>query len=280
MTPTDPRPRDPSTRVPSPGEVDGVLLCAGVGRRLQPLTHSIPKALVPVAGRPIVDYHLEAWREAGVRRALLVIGYRGDQVRRHVGDGAQYGLDVEYVTQSDPRGSGHALLVTADRIRSSAVLVGYCDVFFGRKPSVWATLLADQRAKIVGAVVPDAGAYGRLVSDGDVPWPRLLAIHEKDGNPSPGLVNAGAYLLPRRVVEILRTVPLSARGEVELTDGVTAYLAQGGEVRIVPTSEWVDVGTPEHLEYATRMAGPPPGPGGVDGSSSEDLGRTDPTVEG
>jgi UDP-N-acetylglucosamine diphosphorylase / glucose-1-phosphate thymidylyltransferase / UDP-N-acetylgalactosamine diphosphorylase / glucosamine-1-phosphate N-acetyltransferase / galactosamine-1-phosphate N-acetyltransferase len=253
---------------PALEEVDGVLLCAGVGKRLQPLTETLPKALVPVAGRPIVDYHLEAWHAAGLRRAILVTGYRGDQVRGHVADGAGYGLEVEYVTQSERRGSGHALLTAADRIRTPSVLVGYCDVFFGRSPSVWATLLADRRAKIVGASVPSAGTYGRLVTDEDRPWPRLRAIHEKDGNPSPGLVNAGAYLLPRRVIEILRSVPLSPRGEIELTDGVTGYVAEGGEVRVVPTADWIDVGTPEHLEFATRLAGSPlSGEGAVDTSA-------------
>ena len=235
-------------------DVDAVLLCAGMGQRLRPLTDSIPKALVPVAARPIVDYHLEAWHEAGVRRALLVIGYRGDQVQQHVGDGSRYGLEVEYVTQRDPKGSGDALLSTRERLRACWVLVGYCDVFFGPDPSIWRTLLEDRTAKIVAARVPDAGAYGRLITKDDPPWPRLLAIHEKDRKPVPGLINAGAYLLPRKVVEILRTVPLSPRGEIELTDAVTSYASGGGDVRVVMTPVWTDVGTPEQLETANRLA--------------------------
>jgi UDP-N-acetylglucosamine diphosphorylase / glucose-1-phosphate thymidylyltransferase / UDP-N-acetylgalactosamine diphosphorylase / glucosamine-1-phosphate N-acetyltransferase / galactosamine-1-phosphate N-acetyltransferase len=257
--------------------VDCVLLCAGIGKRLRPLTDSIPKALVPVAGRPIVDYHLEAWHAAGVRRAILVTGYRGDQVQDHVGNGERYGLDVEFVTQSEPRGSGHALLVAADRLEAPRLLVGYCDVFFGRSPSVWTTLLADDRPKIVGAYVPDAGAYGRLAGDGERPWPRLLAIHEKDRVPTPGLINAGAYLLPRRVVEIMRSIPLSPRGEIELTDGLTEYLTEGGEIRIVPTPEWVDIGTPEQLEIATRRAGSPPETDPAEGHSPAVGRATEPS---
>jgi NDP-sugar pyrophosphorylase family protein len=243
---------------PDLGDFDSVLLCAGVGQRLRPLTDSIPKALVPVAGRPIVDYHLEAWHAAGVRRSILVTGYREEQVRAHVGDGARFGLRVEYVTQTARRGSGHALLVAADRLRGPSVLVGYCDVFFGAHPSVWRTLLADGRGKIVGASVADASRYGRLVADSDRPWPRLLAIHEKDGDPSPGVVNAGAYLLPRRVIELLRSTRPSPRGEIELTDAVTEYVAEGGEIRIVPAPVWIDVGTPEQVATATRMAGSSP----------------------
>lgn len=258
MIPPDGTVRHPAISVRAPPEVDGVLLCAGVGRRLQPLTDSIPKALVPVAGRSIVDYHLEAWRAAGVVRAILVIGYRGDQVREHVGDGKRFGLEIEYVTQTERRGSGHALLTAADRVRSPSVLVGYSDVFFGRTPSIWATLLSDRRAKIVGASVPNGGAFGRLLTDGGQPWPGLIGIREKDGRPTPGLVNAGAYLLPRRVIDLLRTVPLSPRGEIELTDGVTAYLAEGGDVRVVPTGDWVDIGAPQHLALATLLAEAPP----------------------
>ncbi len=254
MTPKGPAPRQRPTHTPRSLDVDGVLLCAGAGERLRPLTESIPKALVPVAGRPLVDYHLNAWHAAGIARAILVTGYREDQLRLHVGDGSRYGLEVDYVTQSGPRGTGQALLAAADHLRAPWVLVGYGDVFFGRGASIWTTLLSDRRAKIVGAQVRDAGAFGRLVTDPEGPWPRLLAIHEKDRHATPGLVNSGAYLLPRKVVEILRTVPLSPRGEVELTDAVTRYVAEGGEVRVVPTEDWVDVGTPEHVEAATRLA--------------------------
>ncbi len=249
-----PPPADRGPEALSLTDVDGVLLCAGVGARLRPLTDTLPKALVPVAGRPIIDYHLEAWGTAGVRRALLVTGYREDQVLRHVGDGARYGLRIEHVTQPERRGSGHALLAAADLLRAPWVLVGYCDVFFGRRTGIWEALLHGQRAKIAAAEVPNAASYGRLVVDAARPWPRLLEIHEKDGIPSPGLVNAGAYLLPRRVVEILRSVPPSPRGEIELTDGVTGYVAEGGQVDAVPAAEWVDVGTLEKLAIATEMA--------------------------
>ena len=100
------------------------------------------------------------------------------------------------------------------------------------------------------------------MTDGSAPWPRLRAIHEKDGDPSPGLVNAGAYLLPRRLIEVLRSVPPSPRGEVELTDAVTKWVVGGEEIRVVPTSQWIDVGTPAHLALATRMARTPSSPDG------------------
>ncbi len=258
MTPAETAGPPPAAERPWLAEVDCVLLCAGVGHRLRPLTDSIPKALVPVAGRPILDYHLDAWYATGVRRAILVTGYRGDQVRRHVAGSSRPDLSIEFVTQREPRGSGDALLAAADHLRGAWVLVGYCDVFFGRAPSIWETLLADRRAKIVAAHVPDAAAYGRLIADEDRPWPRLLSIQEKDGSHLPGLINGGAYLLPRRVVEIVRSVGLSPRGEVELTDAVTQYVSEGGEIRIVPTSVWTDVGTPEQLETANRLAASPP----------------------
>ncbi len=237
---------------PPAGDIDAVLLCAGIGQRLRPLTNTIPKALVPVAGRPIVEYHLEAWRAVGVDHAILVTGYREDQLRAHVGDGARFGVRVEYVSQSELRGSGDALLAAAPRLQAPSVLVGYCDVYFQHSLAVWTALLTDRTAKIVGAEVPNAANYGRLVVDG--PQSRLLEIREKDGKTTPGLVNAGAYLLPRQVVELLRTVPPSPRGEIELTDAVTAFARQGGEVWVVATSGWVDVGTPEHLELATTLA--------------------------
>lgn len=250
-------PRDETERAFSPSEVDGVLLCAGLGQRLRPLTDPLPKALLPVADRPLLEHHLEAWRSAGVRRVILVVGYRAEQVRQYVRERGDFGLEVEYAAQTELRGTGHALLAGEGRVRSAFVLVGYSDVFFGRNPSVWTRLLASPRAKIVGASVPDASRYGRLITDGKPPAVHLLAIQEKDGIPSAGLVNAGAYLLPRRVLELLRSVPVSPRGEIELTDAVTAYVAEGGTVEVVPITEWVDVGTPSHLALADRMARSP-----------------------
>lgn len=255
MTGGPPPREDPAGSGSSREDVEAVLLCAGVGQRLRPLTDSIPKALVPVAGRPLVDYHLEAWRDAGVRHAVLVTGYREDQIRGRVGDGSGYGLRVEYAVQTDPRGTGHAVLAAADRLSAPWVLVGYCDVFFGRRTTVWSTLLSGREAKIVGASVPDASVYGRLAFREEAGGAYLVAIQEKDGVRTPGLINAGAYFLPRRVVEILRDVPSSPRGEIELTDAVTRYVGEGGRVRVVPTATWVDVGTPERLEQASRLAG-------------------------
>jgi NDP-sugar pyrophosphorylase family protein len=101
-----PRPRDhrdEAEEAVSPAQVDGVLLCAGVGQRRRPLTESIPKALIPVAGRPLLEYHLEAWRSAGVRHVVLVVGYREEQVRQYVKERSDFGLEVEYVTQPEQR---------------------------------------------------------------------------------------------------------------------------------------------------------------------------------
>jgi UDP-N-acetylglucosamine diphosphorylase / glucose-1-phosphate thymidylyltransferase / UDP-N-acetylgalactosamine diphosphorylase / glucosamine-1-phosphate N-acetyltransferase / galactosamine-1-phosphate N-acetyltransferase len=239
---------------PTAQDFDSVLLCAGIGKRLRPLTDQLPKALVPVAGRPIVDHHLHAWRAAGVRHAILVTGYREEQLRAHVGNGERYGIDVSYVSQPELRGSGDALLLAASRVRQPHVLVGYCDVFFEDSRAIWTALLDDRQAKIVGARVEDASSYGRLVTDDAAPWRRLVGIREKDGQPTPGLVNAGAYLIPRRVIEILSSVGASPRGEIELTDAVTDFVREGGQVRVVPTSAWIDVGTPEHLAQANEMA--------------------------
>ncbi len=235
-------------------DVEGVLLCAGVGKRLGALTADRPKALVPVAGRPVLNYHLTAWQEVGIRRAVLVTGHLREQVEEYVGDGARFGLEVDYAFQPERRGTGDALRAARGSVRTPWLLVGYADVFFGEGVSLWRRLVADRRPKIVGARVPNAGSYGRLLVDHEGSGGHLLGIQEKDRLPTPGLVNAGAYLLPHRVLELTESIAPSPRGEFELTDAVTAWIAEGGEVEVVPTPSWVDIGTPEHLETASRMA--------------------------
>lgn len=240
-----------STQPPSTEEA--VVLCAGLGRRLRPLTEHVPKALVEVRGRSLLEHHLEGLAQHGVRRAVLVVGHLGETVRERIGDGERFHLEVEYAIQPELLGTGDALRAARDQVRSDRFLVLYADVYFGRTPTVLRELLASDETTIVAAEVPDAGRFGRLETREEGRGSFLEGIAEKDGRPTPGLVNAGAYLFPGQIWTVLATLPSSPRGEVELTDGVMRLVRDGHRVRVVRAATWSDVGTPADLQRAQSL---------------------------
>lgn len=257
-----------------PAGVTAVLLAAGRGERLRPLTDTIPKALVTVHGEPLVDYHLRLLRDAGIQDVVLVIGYHGDEVRARVGRGDRFGLRVRYVEQDPPRGTGDAVLHALGSVRSDPFLVAYSDVYWGPEPTIYPELLADPYPKLAAGQVADASPFGRVEALREGPGLWLIRLREKDGSRTAGLVNAGAYLLPHRVGELLAQLPLSIRGEVELTDALTRYVAEGGRIRVYLAQQWSDLGTLERLTEANR-----PLPGTPD-ESGADTAEVPPTRGG
>lgn len=235
-------------------ELDAVVLAAGRGVRLGALTRSTPKVLLLVNRRPLLDYHLEALRSVGVRRVSMVVSYRAEQIEQHVDGGRPFGLEVTSVRQPEPLGTGDAVRVASPQIRSDPFLVCYADVFVPGEDSLLRAFLADDTAKIAGARVANGGSYGRLLTKEERGELRLAGIQEKDGQPSPALVNAGLYLLPKSLLGLIARLPRSPRGEYELTDALREYVAQGGTVRVVPVEEWVDAGTEESLARANELS--------------------------
>jgi bifunctional UDP-N-acetylglucosamine pyrophosphorylase/glucosamine-1-phosphate N-acetyltransferase len=237
-----------------PEATTAIVLAAGRGERLRPFTDRVPKALVDVRGVPLLDYHLKLLHDAGVRHVVVVVGYLADAIRDHVGDGTRIGMTVEYVEQTLPRGTGHAVSVALDHISSDPFIVAYADVYWGPNSRIYEELLADKSPKLVAAQVEDGGGYGRLEFAARPGRIELRAIREKDGQQTPALVNGGLYLLPRSLGDVLRALPVSPRGEIELTDAVTE-LAQGGRpVRVLVAETWYDVGTPARWSAANGGA--------------------------
>jgi UDP-N-acetylglucosamine diphosphorylase / glucose-1-phosphate thymidylyltransferase / UDP-N-acetylgalactosamine diphosphorylase / glucosamine-1-phosphate N-acetyltransferase / galactosamine-1-phosphate N-acetyltransferase len=254
MSPTDGPPRPPRAPVPVAGEIDALVLAAGRGVRLGALTASTPKVLLPVDGRPLLDYHLDALRSVGIRRVVLIVHYLAEQIDRHVDGGRAFGLDVTSVHQSEALGTGDAVRVASPYIRSDPFLVCYADTFLPAEGALLASFLSDATPKIAGAQVADGGSYGRLATAGAGDELRLVGLEEKDGRPVPALVNAGLYLLPRSMLELVAGLPRSVRGEYELTDAIRLFVARGGTVRVVPVADWVDAGTEESLARANQLA--------------------------
>jgi NDP-sugar pyrophosphorylase family protein len=222
--------------------MDAVILAAGLGTRLRPHTLQTPKPLLPVQGRPILDWALSALPRE-VDRVLVVVHYLADQIEQYL-LGQTHFDRWHIVPQGEARGTGDALRKCKDHIRSERFLVVNGDDLYGARD------LADLARTPAGLLVqpvdePRRFGIAFLRSDGMLE--RLVEKPDLDGQQ---LANTGAYLFPKNVFDI--ELKLSARGEYEITDYVST-LAARQPFHVVQARFWLPIGTIEVWEKAQTM---------------------------
>lgn len=240
-----------------------VVLAAGEGTRMRPLTAATPKPMLPVADRPLVAHTVDAAIAAGATKLVLVVGYGAEAVRAYF-DSRGVAVPVEFVVQREQRGTADAVrtaLPALDPDEPFVVLNGDAlydqaslDLLYGHVPSVGAYRVDDPQFYGVLTLEDDVdaewtGAH-RTASDGGYGG-RVVGIVEKPSSPKSNLVNTGAYAFPASVRPMLEGVEPSVRGELELTD-VLDHLCTTAEVRAVPFERWMDVGRPWELLEANE----------------------------
>jgi NDP-sugar pyrophosphorylase family protein len=241
-----------------------LILAAGRGKRLGPLTADCPKPLLPLLDRPIIDEIIIALRDVGVHEFVVVTGYLGAMIEEHLGDGASLGVKIATIRQDPPQGTGQAVhlarsLLTGTGHRASIpdprspipFLMTYGDIVIA--PENYAGIMADYANHpcdlLLGLNWMDDPAAGAAVTVG--PGDRVLDIVEK---PPPGAAathwnSAGLMILRPVIFEHTAKLSPSPRGEYELTDAIRAMLASGCSVRAHPLRGfWSDIGTPEDLQ--------------------------------
>jgi bifunctional UDP-N-acetylglucosamine pyrophosphorylase/glucosamine-1-phosphate N-acetyltransferase len=219
-----------------------VVLAAGEGTRMRPLTASRPKPLLPVAGRPMLAHVLAGAVAAGATRLVVVIGYEADAVRSAIGD-EHAGVPVDYAVQETQAGTADAVEAARPHLDDApfAVLAG--DNLYDRQSL--AALF--EQAPAVGAYeVDDPRPYGVFELEGE----RVTNVIEKPADPPSSLVNVSAYVFEAAALDWLDVDP-SERGERELTDVLDRQL-QAADVRPVRLSRWLDVGRPWELLAANE----------------------------
>jgi NDP-sugar pyrophosphorylase family protein len=222
--------------------MDAVLLCAGLGTRLRPHTLTTPKPLLPVRGRPILDWTLGALPK-DVDRVVVVVHYLAEQIEEYL-QKQRYFSKWTAVPQGEPRGTGDALRRCRDQIRSDRFLVLNGDDLFGaadlkdlaRRPAGVLCCSVDEPRKFGIAFLKPDGTLEKLV--------------EKPALGGPLLANTGAYLFPKNVFDI--ELHLSPRGEFEITDYVTT-LAGRQPFHVVQASFWLPIGTAEAWQEAQKV---------------------------
>lgn len=228
----------------------GILLAAGKGTRLYPMTLPLCKPLLPVYDKPLLYYPLAALLQAGIDDILIIIPPdEGELFERLLGDGSRLGVHISYKVQPIARGIADAFLIGEDFIGEDSVCLVLGDNIFHEQHLP--EKLARARANTVGATifgyyVDDPRAFGVVEFDENG---RAISIEEKPRVPKSHYIVPGLYFYDNQVVEIAKGLAPSARGELEITDVNNEYLRRGA-LKVVPLDEdflWLDAGTADNL---------------------------------
>lgn len=232
-----------------------VLLAAGRGTRMRELTADLPKPMIEVRGKPVLQHIVEGLREAGVRRFQIIVGYRADAVQNFFGDGSRYKIDIQYANQDVQDGTGRVVDLARNFAADSPFVLSYGDILVD--PANYKRLvdLPDEVEAIVSV------KRGEDVSKGGAVFVNeqmdLVDLREKlkaDEPPSPWY-NAGVYAFRTSIFDFTARLKPSPRGEYELTDAIRDLAQSGKKVRALElTGEWADVRDPEVLAKLNRGA--------------------------
>jgi bifunctional UDP-N-acetylglucosamine pyrophosphorylase/glucosamine-1-phosphate N-acetyltransferase len=211
--------------------------------------------LLPIGGKPIVSYALEALADNSIKEVFLVVGYKSRLLRSEVGDGSRFGVQVEYLEQPRWTGTASALGIAYHAVGREPFLAVYGDLWVNSSAVQAVIESAHECPRVMGVVrVSNPADFGLVRLDGN----RLTKISEKPGRsrPSEGWVNTGIYVLDDEVFEAVQKTPVSRRAEYELTTSLQYLLDQGKEIRgaVVDREDWLDVGRPWDLIEANERA--------------------------
>ncbi|WP_144903842.1 bifunctional sugar-1-phosphate nucleotidylyltransferase/acetyltransferase [Halobellus captivus] len=224
----------------------GVVLAAGQGTRMRPLTDHRPKPLLPAAGRPLLEHVFDACIDV-VDEFVVVVGYRSDDVIAQLGEEYR-GTPISYVEQTDPAGTAHAIEQAREVVDDRFIVLNGDVLVDTELPRA----LADAEGHAIATTpVEDPRSYGVVSVDPDG---SMAAIVEKPADPPTNLANVGCYAFDPEVFEYIDRTEKSERGEYEITDTLDLLLSDGHDVSVVEyDGRWLDVGRPWELLRANEL---------------------------
>ncbi len=225
-----------------------VVLAAGRGTRMRELTNDVPKPMIEVRGKPVLQHIVEGLRDAGVRKFLIIVGYHAETVRNFFEDGRRHDVTIQYATQTVQDGTGRVVNLARDFTDASPFVLSYGDILIGQENYKRVVDLPDDVEAVITVTRGEDVSKGGAVFVNE--QMELVDLREKPkpGEPSSPWYNAGLYAFRPSIFEFIEKLKPSARGEYELTDAIRDLAHSGKKVRALElTGEWADVRDPEIL---------------------------------
>ncbi len=224
-----------------------VVLVAGKGTRMEPLTSDCPKVMLQVANKPILEHILNSAIQAGIEGFVFITGYLEQQIREYFGDGSKWGVSIDYVLQKEQLGTANAIGYAKGHVEE-AFLVLNGDMLIGQE-DLKALLSRTEEAVICVKEVENPSDFGVLEIENN----KVVRIIEKPKNPPTKLANAGVYLFRESIFDFIDRTQASVRKEFEITDSIQMLIDSGAAVGYSPLEgRWIDIGYPWDLLKANE----------------------------
>lgn len=226
-----------------------VILSAGEGRRMRPLTLTKPKTMLPVAGKPIIQYNIEALRDSGITEILLIVKYKEKLVKDYFKDGKAFGVNISYKTQEEPAGTADAISYSKNFIKDDNLIVLNGDIILDKE--LISEIIADYESSqfdtlMVLTEVEDPSHYGVVEMQG-ILVKNIIEKPKKEDAPS-NLINAGIYIFNKNIFDKIAITEVSPRGEFEITDSLILQIRDNKNIKgFITNKKWIDVGMPWDL---------------------------------
>ena len=225
-----------------------IILSAGEGTRMRPLTLTKPKTMLPVAGKPIMQYNIEILRDNGIKDILLIVGYKEDIVKNYFKDGKDFGVNITYKTQTNLAGTANAIsygkdfiddnviVLNGDLILNNEIIVELLSFYNKEKPDTLMVLKEVEDPSSFGVVEVENGLVKSIIEK------------PKKGEAPSNLINTGIYVFNKDIFEKIDNTQMSSRGEYEITDSLEMQVEDDKIVKAYVTEKsWIDVGRPWEL---------------------------------
>ncbi|MFC1987986.1 bifunctional sugar-1-phosphate nucleotidylyltransferase/acetyltransferase [Chloroflexota bacterium] len=240
-----------------------VILAAGEGKRMHPLTYTRPKVMLPIANRPIVEHLLIAAVQAGIKEFIFIVGYHDEQVRDYFGSGDKWGLGIEYCSQRKQLGTADALRMVKDLVDGNFLMMNG-DIIVNQKDINSLANRNDNTMSVFEVEDTEDLGFVELAKD------KVVHIYEKVENPPSRMANAGLYLFTPDIFAAISQTPKSLRGEYEITDSLQLLIDQGCHISYQKIDYWLDLSHPWDLLPANEYL--------LAESESQNLGEVEENV--
>jgi dTDP-glucose pyrophosphorylase len=225
-----------------------VLLAAGRGTRMREMTAELPKPMLEVRGKPVLQHIVEGLRDAGVGNVLIIVGYRADAVQNFFGDGSRYKIGIQYATQIVQDGTGRVIELARNFVGLAPFVLGYGDILVAPKNYKSIVDLAEDVEAVVSVTRGEDVTKGGAVFLNDQMDVVDLREKSKPGEATSPWYNAGLYSFRPSIFDFTAKLKPSPRGEYELTDAIRELAESGKKVRALKlTGVWADVRDPDIL---------------------------------